>query len=112
MLLRDQEKEEPKVLTKNDTNQCEDDQLRDNQEGEVPGNNSTVKSRMRQGAHVLRMWIRLRYGHILGVLTWDSHLMMMGKKKPKIPETAGGKTPDKIEKVVSDDDFHFSRKGT
>ncbi len=43
---------------------------------------------------------------------WESHRMITGKKKPKRAETAGGRTPETIAKVVPDVVRHSSRKPT
>ena len=42
----------------------------------------------------------------------DSQRMMSGRKKPKIAETAGGSIPETMEKVVGDESFQLSKKGT
>jgi len=38
--------------------------------------------------------------------------MIIGKKKVKKPDTAGGNTPDAIANVLGDASAHESRKGT
>jgi hypothetical protein len=38
--------------------------------------------------------------------------MMIGKKKLKSPDTAGGSTPDASANVLGDASNHVSRKGT
>jgi len=38
--------------------------------------------------------------------------MMIGKKKLKKPETAGGRTPDAMANVFGDAEDHDSKKGT
>ena len=43
---------------------------------------------------------------------WESHRMITGKKKPKRAETAGGRTPETMAKVVPDVVRHSSRKPT
>lgn len=45
-------------------------------------------------------------------LTWVNQRMMIGRKNPKRPETAGGKTPEMNAKVWGDASDHSSRKGT
>ena len=45
-------------------------------------------------------------------LTWVSQRMMMGRKNPKKPETAGGRTPEMKANEAGDARAHCSRKGT
>ncbi len=42
----------------------------------------------------------------------ESQRIMIGRKKPKIAETAGGKIPEIMENVCGEEVFHSSKKST
>jgi hypothetical protein len=69
---------------------------------------------MGQGTHILNVNV-LNIIHVrnrLGQHTLVNQRMMIGKKKLKKPDTAGGNTPDAMANVLGDASAHESSKGT
>jgi hypothetical protein len=65
-----------------------------------------------RNAKYLAIKRRSRYDRVTAPMYFDSLRMMMGKKNPNRPETAGGRTPEAIANEIGDIFDHVSMKGT
>lgn len=97
------------------TNQGEDDELRDDQEAIIARNDCTIKARTRD--LMKKVWTSVSVEDLVGLsLTAPWYLerrrMILGNIQPKNAEIAGGRTPLTSVKVPCDFSAHVCKKGT